>query len=77
MKNSLLNKWHLGQLDFHIQKNEFGPLSNSIQKINSKLIHDLVQFSRSVMSNSLRPHEPQHARPVYHQLLEFTQTHVN
>ena len=22
-----------------------------------------VQFSRSVMSNSLRPHEPQHARP--------------
>ena len=63
MKNSLLNKWHLGQLDFHIQKNEFGPLSNSIQKINSKLIHDLVQFSRSVVSNSLRPHEPQHARP--------------
>ena len=23
----------------------------------------LVQFSHSVMSNSLRPHEPQHARP--------------
>ena len=23
----------------------------------------IVQFSRSVMSNSLRPHEPQHARP--------------
>ena len=23
----------------------------------------LVQFSRSVMSNSLQPHEPQHARP--------------
>ena len=63
MKNSLLNKWHLGQLDFHIQKNEFGPLSNSIQKINSKLIHDLVQFSHSVVSDSLRPHEPQHARP--------------
>ena len=24
---------------------------------------DSVQFSHSVMSNSLRPHEPQHARP--------------
>ena len=35
-----------------------------------------VQFSHSVMSNSLRPHGPQHARPPY-QLLEFTQTHVH
>ena len=26
-------------------------------------IQTSVQFSRSVMSNSLRPHEPQHARP--------------
>ena len=34
------------------------------------------------MSNSLRPHESQHARPaiilpVHHQLPEFTQTHVH
>ena len=30
------------------------------------------------MSNSLRPHESQHARPpCYHQLPEFTQTHVH
>ena len=37
-----------------------------------------VQFSCLVMSNSLRPHESQHARPpVHHQLLEFTQTHVH
>ena len=37
-----------------------------------------VQFSRSVVSDSLRPHEPQHARPsVHHQLLEFIQTHVH
>ena len=37
-----------------------------------------VQFSRSVLSNSLRPHESQHARPpVHHQLLEFTQTHIH
>ena len=37
-----------------------------------------VQFSRLVMSNSLQPHESQHARPpVHHQLPEFTQTHVH
>ena len=30
------------------------------------------------MSDSLRPHETQHARPpVHHQLPEFTQTHVH
>ena len=29
------------------------------------------------MSNPLRPHESQHARPPYHQLTEFTQTHVH
>ena len=35
------------------------------------------QFSHSVMSDSLRPHESQHAGPpVHHQLPEFTQTHV-
>ena len=34
-----------------------------------------VQFSHSVMSSSLRPHGPQHAKPPY-QLPEFTQTHV-
>ena len=32
------------------------------------------QISRSVVSDSLRPHESQHAGlPVHHQLLEFTQ----
>ena len=37
-----------------------------------------VQFSRSVVSDSLRPHRLQHARlPVHHQLPEFTQTHVH
>ena len=37
-----------------------------------------VQFSRSVVSDSLRPHESQHARPpLHHQLPEFTQTHVH
>ena len=38
-----------------------------------------VQFSLSVVSDSLRPHESQHARPppVHHQLPEFTQIHVH
>ena len=37
-----------------------------------------VQFCRSVVSNTLRPHESQHARPPCpYQLLEFTQTHVH
>ena len=36
-----------------------------------------VQFSRSVMSNSLQPNGLQHDRfPVYHQLLELVQSHV-
>ena len=33
------------------------------------------QFSHSVMSDSLQPHELQHARPPW--LLEFPQTHVH
>ena len=39
-----------------------------------------VQFSHSVMSDSLQPHEPQHARPgfpVHHQLVELAQAHVH
>ena len=38
-----------------------------------------VQFSCSVMSDSLWPHEQQHIRPpkfVHHELPGFTQTHV-
>ena len=38
-----------------------------------------VQFSCSVVSDSLWPHELQHTRPpcVCHQLQEFTQTHIH
>ena len=37
-----------------------------------------VQFSHSVMSYSLQPHESQHARPPYlSPLPEFTQTHAH
>ena len=42
------------------------------------LMIDSVQFSRSVLSDSFRPHESQQpGLPVHHQLLEFTQTHVH
>ena len=37
-----------------------------------------VQFSRSVVSDSLRLHEPQHASlPIHKQIPESTQTHVH
>ena len=38
----------------------------------------LLFFSHSVVSDSLRPHEPQHTRlPVLHHLPELAQTHVH
>ena len=37
-----------------------------------------IQFSRSVVSDSLQPHGLQHARlPAHHQLPELTQIHVH
>ena len=58
------------------------PASVSFQRLEAKKmsqrIHILVgsvQFNRSVVSDSLRPHKSQHA--IHHQLLEFTQTHVH
>ena len=45
--------------------------------LNTIYMHS-VQFSCSVMSDSLRPHESQHARPPYPSPLpEFTQTHIH
>ena len=38
---------------------------------------EIVQFSCSVVSNSLWPHELKHASLLYHQFLELTQTHVH
>ena len=55
-------------------------VSLSLSVLLHTFIHFIfsVQFSFSVVSDSLRPHEPQHARlPVHHQLPEFTQTHVH
>ena len=38
-------------------------LQNNQKTVNKMAIGASVQFSCSVMSNSLRPHEPQYARP--------------
>ena len=43
-----------------------------------KITKGSAQFSRSVVSDFLRPHGLQHARPpCHHQLPESTQTHVH
>ena len=53
------------------------------RRFKRERIYVSVQLSHSVVSDSLQPHEPQHARPpnsqlpVHHQLLEFTQIHVH
>ena len=41
------------------------------------LIMGSVQFSHSVVSDSLQPHGLKHTRPPYHRFLESTQTHVH
>ena len=46
--------------------------------IVNQLSFSSVQFSHSVVSNSLQPHESQHARPpCLSHLQEFTQTHIH
>ena len=66
-----------------VQKNQF--FGTQLSLWSNSHIHTWLlektsasQFSRSVASDSLWPHGPKHARPpVYHQLPEFTQTHVH
>ena len=44
---------------------------NSVLKVESQIVFSSVQFSHSVVSNSLQPHEPQRSMldlPVHHQL---------
>ena len=53
-------------------------LSEVSQKEKHQYSISSVQFSRSVMSDSLRPHESQHARPPCPSPTpEFPQTHVH
>ena len=52
----------------------------TFRRLRDKHVHyNSVQFSRLVVSDSLRPHESRSTPglPVHHQLPEFTQTHVH
>ena len=62
----LLNKVKTSTIDFHFFINQLqnAYLSLSMCWLPSKVrMYVSVQFSRSVMSDSLRPHESQHSRP--------------
>ena len=79
MVNDLINHAYVMKPPSKNKKNKF---SESFQVEETECSHvplfSSVQFSRSVVSDSLRPHESQHARPPFHhQLPEFTQTHVH
>ena len=54
------------------------PPQNHSILLSCSIVFNSVQFSYSVMSESLQPHGLQMpSLPVYHQLPEFTQTHVH
>ena len=77
-----INTWGVGKIPFNrvVPVPSSWPLCISVIHFSypQAIITISVQFSHSLMSNSLRPHGLQHARPpVYHQLPEFTQTHVH
>ena len=40
-------------------------IKSEIYQAKANYTHLIVQFSHSVVSDSLRPHESQHARPPY------------
>ena len=56
----------------HIRWPKYRSFSFSISPSNAS-----DQISRSVVSDSLRPHESQPGLPVHHQLPEYTETHVH
>ena len=72
------------KLEFSGCKSKFSGLNYNYSLVRLrdrkwKTSHNIsVQFSHSVVSNSLRPHGLQHARlPVLHQLLELAQIRVH
>ena len=57
---------------------EFVVVVQALSCLFAAYVTPSVQFSRSVMSNSLQPHKLQHASfPVLHHLPELAQTHVH
>ena len=69
--------WSLGQVDL-LEKEMETHSSILAWEIPWTESFSSVQFSHSVVSNSLWPHELQHTRPlVHHQLPESTQIHIH
>ena len=56
----------------------FTDYAKAFYGVDSNKLWEILQFSRSVVSDSLRPHGLQHLKPPNHcQLPELTQTHVH
>ena len=57
---------HMNSVPFweHVHKSCLFISPTKLAQVPNNRLHGSVQFSRSVMSDSLRPHEPQHTRPL-------------
>ena len=67
-----------GFFNIHKSINVIHHINKLKDKNHMIILISSVQFSFSVVSDSLQPHELQQARPpCHHQLLELTQTHVH
>ena len=59
----LIHSLFLGICCFNISRKNFMRLVTHIIAVYLEMVRRKVQFSHSVVSDSLRPHEQQHARP--------------
>ena len=60
--NKPIKKWEK-ELNRNFSKEDIQMVNKYMKRCSTSLIISSVQFSRSVVSDSLRPHESQHARP--------------
>ena len=62
-QTSVFRVTHLSHLERKVTLDEFREKSRPEQFLRIIIVHFSIQFSCSVVSDSLRPHEPQQARP--------------